>query len=62
MSFKFQGSVADGGTTLNQRWVFAMDSSDLLNATLDNWNNSCHSIEHKASTQCCFNVGPEIYM
>ena len=37
-----------------------MDSSNLLTATLDNYNNSCNSIKHKTSNQCCFNIGPAL--
>ena len=36
MMFQFRASVEDGGITLNQRWVVAMDNSDLLNTTFDN--------------------------
>ena len=35
-----------------------MDSSNILSATLDNYNNSCNSSKHKTSIHCCFNVEP----
>ena len=43
--FQCQANVADSGPVLKQYCVFGMDSRDILNATFDNKNNSCNSIQ-----------------
>ena len=45
MMFQFKASVADSGPVLDQYCVFGVDSLNILNATSDNRNNSCNSVQ-----------------
>ena len=60
MMFQCRASVADSAPVLNQYCVFGMDSRNVLNARLENLNNSTVAIpfKHKMLTQCCLIVGP----